>query len=158
MATIDIYWEDLPVGHQMALGEICPTRAQIVAFAQQFDPQPFHLDEAAARDSMFGALCASGWHTCALVMRQMVDHFLSRAASLGSPGVDEIRWLKPVWPDERLQLSYIITESRPLNSRPDVGLIRSLTELRNPQGELVMHMQAMGLFRRRHAAQAVQAD
>ena len=96
------YWEDLTVGSTRELGSVSPTREQILDFAGQFDPQPFHLDEAAAKASVFGGLCASGWHTCAMAMRLMVDNFLNEAASLGSPGLESVKWLRPVFPGDTL--------------------------------------------------------
>ncbi|CAA9417047.1 MAG: Acyl dehydratase, partial [uncultured Ramlibacter sp.] len=127
---------------------------EIKAFAAQFDPQPFHLDEEAGRQSVFGALCASGWHTCALAMRLTVDNFLRESSSMGSPGLENLRWMKPVFPGDTLSLRHLITESRPLNSRPDVGLVRSVWELFNQHGEQVLHMEGYGMFRRRTPAGA----
>jgi acyl dehydratase len=121
-------------------------------FAQQYDPQPFHVDEAAGRRSIFGNLCASGWHTCALAMKLTVDNFLSEAASMGSPGLENLRWLKPVYPDDTLRLQYEITESRPLRKRTDTGLVRSSWDMFNQNGEKVLHMEGYGMFRRRHPA------
>ena len=104
MADIQIYWEDLQPGQVRDLGTITPTKEEILAFAHQFDPQPFHLDEEAAKTSVFGGLCASGWHTCAMAMRLMVTNFLNDTSSLGSPGLEGIKWLKPVFPDDVLRL------------------------------------------------------
>jgi len=147
--TIDFWWEDLVVGETRELGSVSPTREQILAYATQFDPQPFHIDEAAARDSVFGALCASGWHTCAMAMRLMVDNFLCRAASLGSPGLESLKWLKPVFPGDVLSLRHTVVESRPMNSRPDVGLVRTVWAMFNQHGEQVLHMEGWSMFRRR---------
>ncbi len=152
--TIKYYWEDLAPGSTRALGSVSPTKEQILAFAGQFDPQPFHLDEAAAQASVFGSLCASGWHTCAMAMRLMVDNFLSEAASLGSPGLESLKWLKPVFPDDTLSLSHTILESRPMASRPDVGLVRTVWEMHNQHGDKVLHMEGWGMFRRRTPASA----
>jgi len=150
--TIRYYWEDLAVGTSLDMGTVQPTREEIVAFATQFDPQPFHLDEEAARQSLFGGLCASGWHTCALTMRKMVDSFFNQAASLGSPGMETLKWLKPVFPDDTLSIRLLVLESRPMNSRPDVGLVRTLWEVKNQHAEKVLHMEGYGMFRRRHPA------
>ncbi|MBP8272212.1 MAG: MaoC family dehydratase, partial [Sphaerotilus sp.] len=95
---IKYYWEDMTVGLQRDLGTITPTAEDIVAFASQFDPQPFHIDAEAAKASVFGGLCASGWHTCAMAMRLMVTNFLLESSSQGSPGLENIKWLKPVFP------------------------------------------------------------
>ena len=103
-------------------------------FARKFDPQPFHVDEAAAKQSMFGGLIASGWHTCALAMRMMCDAYLLDAASMGSPGVEEIRWLKPVRPGDTLRVRCIVLEARPLESKPHVGLVRNRWEVLNQNG------------------------
>ena len=152
--AIKYYWEDLSVGSTHALGSVSPTREQILAFAGQFDPQPFHLDEAAAQASVFGSLCASGWHTCAMAMRLMVDNFLCEAASLGSPGLESLKWLKPVFPGDTLSLRHTILDSRAMGSRPDVGLVRTLWEMHNQHGDQVLHMEGWGMFRRRHPAPA----
>lgn len=152
--TIKYYWEDLAPGSTRQLGSVSPTKEQILAFAGQFDPQPFHLDEAAAQASVFGSLCASGWHTCAMAMRLMVDNFLSEAASLGSPGLESLKWLKPVFPGDTLSLSHTILESRPMASRPDVGLVRTAWEMHNQHGDKVLHMEGYGMFRRRTPAPA----
>ncbi|MEY4218317.1 MAG: hypothetical protein RL686_824 [Pseudomonadota bacterium] len=94
--TIRYYWEDMQPGSERDLGSISPTREEIIAFATQFDPQPFHLDDEAAKASVFGGLCASGWHTCSMAMRLMVTNFLHEASSLGSPGLENLQWKKPV--------------------------------------------------------------
>jgi acyl dehydratase len=146
------YWEDLQPGSVRELGSVTPTADEIKAFASQFDPQPFHVDEEAGRQSMFGALCASGWHTCAMAMRLTVDNFLREAASLGSPGLEKLSWLHPVFPCDTLSLRHTILESRPLRSKPDVGLVRSSWDMFNQDGEQVLHMEGYGMFRRRNPA------
>jgi len=146
---IRIWWEDLVVGETRDLGQTSPTAEDIVAFARQFDPQPFHLDPEAARHSVFGALCASGWHTCSLAMRLMVTHFLHESSSLGSPGLENIRWLKPVYPGDTLRLQHTLIEKRAMRKRPDVGLVRTVWEMFNQHGEKVLHMEGYGMFRRR---------
>lgn len=150
--TLKYYWEDMAVGSTRELGNVSPTREQILDFARQFDPQPFHLDEAAAQASVFGGLCASGWHTCAMAMRLMVDNFLSEAASLGSPGLESLKWTKPVFPGDVLTLRHTVLDSRPMGSRPDVGLVRTLWEMHNQRGDKVLHMEGWGMFRRRTPA------
>lgn len=150
--TDRIHWEDLVPGSVRELGTVSPTEEEIKEFASRFDPQPFHLDEEAARHSVFGRLCASGWHTCALAMRLTVDNLLRESSSLGSPGLENVRWLKPVYPDDQLSLRHVILESRPLLRRPDTGLVRSRWEMRNQNGDLVMEMEGYGMFGRRHPA------
>ncbi|MCS6811466.1 MAG: MaoC family dehydratase [Tepidimonas sp.] len=149
---IRIWWEDLAVGDTRDLGSLIVTEEEIVAFARQFDPQPFHLDPEAARHSVFGALCASGWHTCALAMRLMVTNFLHETSSLGSPGLESLKWLKPVYPGDELRLRHTITDKRPMNKRPDVGLVRTVWELFNQHGDRVLLMEGWGMFRRRQPA------
>ena len=106
-AKIIYYWEDLQAGSEHDLGTITPTREEIIAFASQFDPQPFHLDDEAAKASVFGGLCASGWHTCSMAMRLMVTQFLQQSSSLGSPGLENVQWKKPVFPNDTLRLKSV---------------------------------------------------
>ena len=146
---IKIWWEDLEVGQVKDLGSLSPTAEEIVAFASQFDPQPFHLDPEAAKASVFGGLCASGWHTCSLAMKLMVTNFLGLSSSLGSPGLENIKWLKPVFPDDTLRLQHHITEKRVMSKRPDVGLVRTTWEMFNQHGDKVLHMEGYGMFRLR---------
>ena len=150
--AISIYWEDLEAGSVRELGTTSVTAEEIKAFATQFDPQPFHLDEEAGRQSLFGGLCASGWHTCAVVMRLTVDNMLKHSSSLGSPGLDSLKWLKPVYPGDVLSLRHTILESRALRKRPDTGLVRSRWDVSNQKGEPVLQMEGYGFFRRREAA------
>lgn len=158
MADPLYYWEDLEVGSTRELGSVSPTREQILDFARQFDPQPFHLDDAAAEASVFGRLCASGWHTCAMAMRLMVDNFLSRAAGLGSPGLESLKWTKPVYPGDVLTLRHRVLDRRPMASRPHVGLVRTVWEMHNQHGEQVLHMEGWGMFRRRTPASSDPAE
>lgn len=146
---IKVWWEDLDVGQVIDLGSLSPTADEIVAFATQFDPQPFHLSEDAGKASVFGGLCASGWHTCSMAMRLMVTNFLNQSSSLGSPGLENIRWIKPVFPGDTLSLRQTITEKRPMSKRPDVGLVRTIWEMLNQHGDQVLHMEGYGMFRRR---------
>jgi acyl dehydratase len=148
-AADPLHWEDLSVGQAFEFGAKAVTREEVMAFARDFDPQPFHLDDAAAAATLFKKLSASGWHTAAMTMRMMVDHYLSKAASLGSPGMDNIRWLKPVYPGDTLSVRKTVLQSRPMNSRPDVGLLLSRTETLNQHGEVVMSMEGWGMMRRR---------
>jgi acyl dehydratase len=154
MGLIKHYWEDLQPGTTRDMGTVTLTAEEIKDFAEQFDPQPFHIDEAAGRRSIFGNLCASGWHTCALAMKLTVENFLHEAASMGSPGVENVRWLKPVYPGDTLQLQHTIIEARPLRTRADTGLVRALWEMFNQNGEKVMQMEGYGMFRRRYPATA----
>jgi acyl dehydratase len=122
MPDITYFWEDMAVGQVRDLGAISPSREDIIAFASQFDPQPFHLDAAAGAASVFGGLCASGWHTCSMAMRLMVTNFLQQTSSLGSPGLENIQWKKPVYPNDTLRLQTTVLETKPMGRRPDVGI------------------------------------
>lgn len=133
-----LYWEDIQIGRVVPLGERTVTREEIIAFAAEFDPQPFHLDEMAAKDSLLQGLAASGWHTCALLMRMICDGYLSTAASHGSPGLDEVKWLKPVRPGDTLRAQFTCTRSRLSKSRPGVGICHIHYELFNQHGDKVM--------------------
>jgi acyl dehydratase len=146
------YWEDFPVGNVREFGACAVTRDAMLAFAAQFDPQPFHLDDAAAEASLFGKLSASGWHTCAMAMRMMCDDYLLESSSLGSPGIDSLRWTKPVFAGDTLSVRLTTLESRPMASRPKVGLVLSKWEVLNQQRELVLTMQGWGMFGRREPA------
>ena len=150
--SIRWYWEDFPVGNVREFGAYAVTRDAVRAFAAQFDPQPFHLDETAAEASLFGKLSASGWHTCAMAMRMMCDDYLLESSSLGSPGIDSLRWTKPVFPGDTLSVRLTTLESRPMASRPKVGLVLSKWEVLNQQRELVLTMQGWGMFGRREPA------
>ena len=152
MAAIQWYWEDMQVGQVRELGHATLTREEIINFANQFDPQPFHLDEEAARQSVFGGLCASGWHTCSLAMRLMVTNFLCHTSSMGSPGLENIRWLKPVFPGDTLRLQSSVLETRPMGKRPDTGMTRNLWEMFNQHNDKVLHMEGWGMFKRREPA------
>jgi acyl dehydratase len=144
-----VYFEDLAAGQVREFGGRTLSREEIVDFARQFDPQPFHLDEERARESIYGGLIASGWHTIALCMRMLVDGFVNDSVSLGSPGADEIRWLKPVRPGDTVRLRVTCVETKASESRPDRGLARFRYEVTNQRGELVMTMKGAGLFGRR---------
>jgi acyl dehydratase len=146
------FWEDFPVGDVRDFGGLPVTREDVLEFARQFDPQPFHVDEDAARESLFGGLCASGWHTAAMAMRMMCDGYLLDSASLGSPGIDQLRWLQPVFPGDTLRVRMTVLAARPMASRPTVGLVQTRWEVRNQRDEPVMTMEGWGMFRRRPAA------
>jgi len=146
-----LYWEDFPVGKVRETGSATVTKEEIVAFGRQFDPQPFHVDEAAAARSPYGGLIASGWHTCSLAMRLYTDAVLRRAASQGSPGVEKVRWLRPVRPGDRLRVRVEVVEARPSGSRPELGLVRSRWQVLDQRNEAVMEMEGWGMFLRRPA-------
>ena len=143
------YWEDFPPGLVREFGATEVTREAVIAFARDFDPQPFHLDDEAAGHSLFGRLSASGWHTCAMAMRMICDDYLLEAASLGSPGVDKLRWLEPVYPGDTLHMRLTILGARPMASRPNVGLVNTRWELFNQHDQAVLSMEGWGMFRRR---------
>ncbi|HZP88680.1 MAG TPA: MaoC family dehydratase [Burkholderiales bacterium] len=145
----ELYWEDFKVGDVAPMGEKRVDKEEIIAFARAYDPQPFHIDEAAAQASMYGGLIASGWHTVAMVMRMMVDSYLSKSASLGSPGVDNVRWLKPVRPGDTIRGRRQVLETRASQSRPDMGVVKTRWEVFNQNDELVMTMEGYGMFSRR---------
>lgn len=145
------FWEDFPVGQVRDFGGLPVSRDAVLAFAREFDPQPFHLDDDAARESLFGGLCASGWHTCAMAMRMMCDGYLLDAASLGSPGIDQLRWLKPVFPGDTLFMRMEVLQARTMASRPGVGLVQSRWTLRNQHDAPVLTMEGWGMFRQRPA-------
>jgi acyl dehydratase len=144
-----IWWEDFVVGERMEIGRYTFTEAEIIEFARRFDPQPFHIDPAAARDSFFGGLIASGWHTCSAGMRLMVDSYVNDSKSLGSPGLDNIRWLNPVRPGDTVTYTRVLLESRPSASRSDVGLVKTRWEGVNQKGEPVLTMEGWGMFGRK---------
>ena len=148
------HYEDITVGTRQSFGRYEVTRDAVIEFASKFDPQPFHLDDDAARSSLFGGLAASGWHTCAMVMGLMARNFLLQSSSLGSPGLEKLKWLRPVYPGDTLTVRQRIVESRPMASRPDVGLVRSVWEAFNQDGEQVLMMDGYGMFRRRTPGEA----
>lgn len=143
------YFEDLRPGETVALGETSVSEEEILTFARRFDPQPFHVDPAVAGSSPYGGLIASGWHTCALFMRLLATGFLNGTASLGSPGVDEIRWPVPVRPGDVLSGKLEILEVRTSQTRPDRGIVRSRGTLTNGHGERALRLTAVNLIGRR---------
>lgn len=148
-----LFHEDLEVGTDYQLGSRTLSKEEIIAFGRAYDPQPMHIDEEAARHTLVGGLCASGFHTCGLLMRLACDGLLNRVASLGSPGVDEARWMKPVRPDVPLHAIYRVMEKRDLASRPGVGMCKVYLELRNEKSEPVASWVSNQLTRRRAPAQ-----
>lgn len=151
MADALLYWEDLQHEGTVVIGSHTFTGEEIIAFALQFDPQPFHVDPEAAKNSFFKGLIASGWHTCSVGMRLLVVKYVNRSASLGSPGLDNIRWHAPVRAGDTITYRRVILAARPSESKPEIGLLQSRTEATNQHGELVMSMEGWGMFRRRPA-------
>jgi acyl dehydratase len=150
-----IYFEDIVPGSITTYGPRTITREEIIAFASEFDPQPMHLDEEAAKKTMLGGLSASGWHSCAIMMRLIYDGFLVNAASMGAPGIDEVKWLKPVRPGDALSVRLTALEKREPKTRPDMGFVQFRCELLNQQGEVVLDSAYPGMFakRKREAAE-----
>ncbi|MFQ5858672.1 MAG: MaoC family dehydratase [Anaerolineae bacterium] len=140
------YFEDYVAGSVHEFGSIDVEEGEVIAFAQRFDPQVFHTDPEAATETMFGGLIASGWHTAGLMMRLYVDHYLSKVASLGSPGADELRWIKPVRPGDTLSLRVTILETRRSRSKPNWGIVRSFVEVLNQNREVVMSIKAVNFL------------
>ncbi|MAM73249.1 MaoC family dehydratase [uncultured Tistrella sp.] len=150
----DRYFEDYVPGSVFEFGSLEVDAAEIVEFARKFDPQTMHTDPEAAAKGPFKGLIASGWHSAGLMMRLFIDNYLSHVASLASPGVDEVRWYRPVRPGDRLKIRVTVMEARPSASKPDRGMVRSLVEAINQEGEVAMSMKAMNLLARRHPASA----
>jgi acyl dehydratase len=130
-----LYWEDFKPGRVFEHGPRRITREEIVGFAAEFDPQPMHLDEAAARETLLGGLSASGWHACGIVMRMCIDSFVLNSASMGAPGVDEVKWLVPIRPGDDLTLRSTVLETRASRSRTDMGFVKFIFELFNQAGK-----------------------
>ncbi|WP_420992682.1 MaoC family dehydratase [Cupriavidus sp. 30B13] len=146
-----LYFEDFTVGSKRDLGSHLVTEEEILAFARQYDPQPFHIDKEAAQNSIYKGLISSGWMTCSVMMRLLVDNMTSKSASMGSPGVDEIRWLKPVYAGDTLSVSLVVLDARASTSKPDRGVVHTQWEATNQRGELVCTVKGMGMYGRRPA-------
>ncbi len=144
-----IWWEDFKVGDSVEMGRHSFSAQEIVDFGRRFDPQPFHVDAAAAATGFFGGLIASGWHTCAVGMRLMCDSYLNHSKSLGAPGLDSIRWPNPVRPGDTLVYRRTVLAARASSTRPGVGLVKHRWEALNQKGELVLSMEGWGMFGRR---------
>jgi len=144
-----LYWEDFEVGETVELGSRTFTAEAIIAYAREFDPQPFHIDAEAAKGSVFGGLIASGWHTCSVGMRMICDSYINRSVSMGAPGVDNIRWPNPVRAGDTVTYRRVLLEKRASNSRPDMGLVKTRWEAVNQRGETVLTMDGWGMFGRR---------
>jgi acyl dehydratase len=142
----DRYFEDYVVGSVFEYGYVSTTAEEIVAFAEQFDPQTMHVDPEAAKAGHFGGLIASGWHTTGLMMRLLAAHYISKPASIASPGIDELRWLAPVRPDVRLRVRTTVLETRRSTSKPDRGLVRTRVEMINSDDVTVLSLVALNLM------------
>jgi acyl dehydratase len=145
------YWDDYQVGMKYELGSTSFTEAEIVEFARQFDPQSFHIDGVAACQSMFGGLIASGWHVTSKLMRLFVDNYIDNRTALGSPGLDQVRWLKPVRPGDTLTAWVECADKVPSKSRPEMGIIHEHWGATNQNGELVVTVKGINMVRRRPA-------
>lgn len=145
----DIYFEDFAAGQEYDLGSHILDRVAIVEFATAFDPQPFHINEYAAEQSIYGGLIASGWHTASIYMRLLCDGFLLRVHSMGSPGVDELRWLGPVRPGDELSAILRIGDVRASKSKLDRGIVQTLGEVRNQHSDLVLTLKSPLMVGRR---------
>jgi len=152
--TARICYEDFEVGRVRTYGPRLVTREEIIEFATEFDPQPMHLDEESANKSMLKGLSGSGWHTCAIMMRMIYDGFLRESSSLGAPGVDEVRWVRPVRPNDELSIKLTCLEKRDMNSRPHVGIVRHALEMTNAKGETIMTSAYSGFFGKRNPGAA----
>lgn len=139
-------WEDMAPGAVIRLGPRLVPADEIIEFAAEFDPQPFHLDEEAGRRSILGGLSASGWHSCAMMMRMMCDAFLLDSTSQGAPGVDHVNWRKPVLAGDTLTGTVTVIDRRRSKSRPDLGFVTSVVDLRNQRGETVLELKNTGMF------------
>jgi acyl dehydratase len=147
-----IWFEDIEVGRETDFGSYEVTREEVLEFARKYDPQPFHLSDEAAAKTHFGRLAASGWHTCAMTMAVIARHVVKEEqAGLGSPGIDELRWLKPVYPGDTLHVRGTVIETRPSRSRPDIGSFRTKTVVTNQDEVPVLSFQSIVLMRRRPA-------
>jgi acyl dehydratase len=140
------YFEDYITGSIHEFGSVTVEKEEIIAFARRFDPQVFHTDPELAKNTIYGGLIASGWHTSGLMMRLFADHYLSKVASLGSPGVDELRWKIPVRPGDELSIRVTVLETKRSRSKPDRGVVRSFVEVINQNREVVMSIKAINLF------------
>jgi acyl dehydratase len=149
-----LYWDDFTPGRVFEHGPRRLPRAEMIAFAAEFDPQPMHLDEEAAHATMLGTLCASGWYACSVLMRMSFDAFLCNARSMGAPGVDEVRWLRPIEPEEDVRLRATVIGARISNSRPDMGFVRFRFELLNRSEQPVLTLITSLMIGRRFVANA----
>ena len=136
-----LFYEDMELGKEETFGAYLVTKEEVIDFASKYDPQPFHLDEKMAKQSVFGDLCASGWHTCAMTMRVLVDHMMDQGfAGMGSPGIDEIKWKLPVFPGDTLSVRGELVDKRDSKSRPNIGLVKSRYRVFNQNNQMVMQL------------------
>jgi acyl dehydratase len=142
----DRYFEDYVPGTVCEFGQVRVSEDEIIKFARRFDPQYIHIDPGAAMQGPFGGLIASGWHTAAMTMRLVVDHFLPQTASLGSPGIDELRWLRPVRPGDVLRVRVSVIEATRSRSKPDRGIVHTVMEVLNQNGEVALSLKAMNII------------
>jgi acyl dehydratase len=148
------FWEDFTSGSVIECGPRRVTHDELIAFATEFDPQPIHLDDEAARESMLGGLSASGWHTCSLTMRMIADGVLHDSSAMGAPGVDEVRWITPLRPDDSITLRATVLDTRVSRSRPERGFVKFRFELINQSGTIIMTMMSSIMLGRREAGAA----
>ncbi|MFZ5528903.1 MAG: MaoC family dehydratase [Pseudomonadota bacterium] len=146
------YWEDIIEGLVLEFGPKKVERHEVIRFATDFDPQPFHLSEEAGKASLFGGLAASGWHTAGMVMRLMCDGFLLKSSSLGSPGLDSLKWLRPVMVGDEIRARMTVLGRRPMKSKPNVGLVQTRWEAVNQRDEVVMTIENWAMFGRKETA------
>jgi acyl dehydratase len=144
-----IYFEDVQVGETQRFGRYEVTREEIIEYARQFDPQPFHVDEAVAKTSMFGGLIASGWHTGAMLIRMINDHAIPGAATTGALGFDDLKWLKPVRPGDILSVETRVIDKTESRSRPEIGVVKIESQVLDQRGEVKMSLISLVLYRRR---------
>jgi len=149
------WWEDFTPGMSMTFGPKRVDKDEVIDFARKFDPQPFHLSEEAGKASLFGGLAASGWHTAGMVMRLMCDGFLLDSSSLGSPGLESLKWNKPVLVGDEIRACMTVLATRAMNSKPAVGLVQTRWEALNQRDEVVMTIESWAMFRRRHPGHPV---
>lgn len=153
-SSAEWHFEDFFAGQEIDLGTRAVTEEEIVEFATRFDPQPFHVDREAAAQSIYGGVIASGWHTCSMMMRMVVDGVMAKSSSMGSPGLDGVRWLAPVRAGDTLNVRYRTTQVKASNSKPDRGVVWSKWVAINQHGETVCTVEGMGMFARRPAQPA----
>ena len=143
-----IPFESFEIGQKQSFGTYEVTEDEIIEFASKYDAQFFHLDHEAAKDSLFGGLCASGWHTCAMTMSMMVENMDLHGRSLGSPGIDSLRWLRPVYPGDILSVQMEVLDTVPSKSRPNIGVVTNKVSVSNHKGVVVMEFTSKGIFKK----------
>ena len=146
-----IYFEDLNKGDNYTLGPIFVSKKEILEFANKYDPQVFHIDEKKAKESLFGGLCASGWHTCSLYMKMLCDGFIKNLASLGSPGMNQIRWIKPLFPNQNITGKVTIISKTPSRSKPNIGSLITDSEVYNNKKEIIMTLQSISIVKKKNS-------